>query len=343
MFQVMEQQAGPVNWAAWNPAPQPGQVRAWTWEAFAHGAELVSYFRWRQLPYAQEQMHSGLNGCDDRPDRGAVEAATVAQEIPRVRAALGDDAPRATPAPVALVLDYTSHWMVEIQRHGADFSYFGEAFAWYGAARRLGLDIDIVAPSADLHGYALVLVPALLAADGGLAASAAQVVIGPRSGSKTCDFRVAEGLPPGPLAHCAGLRVRSVESLRPGLHKLVEGAGLRGLALRWREHVESEPDTEVLARYADGGAAVLRRGRVRYVAGGFEPALLQQVVEGAARAAGLAVQRLPDGLRLRRRGALQFAVHAGPGTAAVPAPPNAEFVLGGRELPPGGVAAWVVS
>jgi beta-galactosidase len=35
----MEQQPGPVNWAPHNPAPLPGMVRLWTWEAFAHGAE----------------------------------------------------------------------------------------------------------------------------------------------------------------------------------------------------------------------------------------------------------------------------------------------------------------
>jgi beta-galactosidase len=57
---VMEQQPGPVNWAPHNPAPRNGMVRLWSWEAFAHGAETVSYFRWRQAPFAQEQMHAGL-------------------------------------------------------------------------------------------------------------------------------------------------------------------------------------------------------------------------------------------------------------------------------------------
>ena len=61
---VMEQQPGPVNWAPYNPEPAEGAVRLWTWEAIAHGAEVVSYFRWRQAPFAQEQMHAGLN----RPD-----------------------------------------------------------------------------------------------------------------------------------------------------------------------------------------------------------------------------------------------------------------------------------
>ena len=66
-FWVMEQQPGPVNWAPWNPVPKPGMVRLWTWEALAHGADVVSYFRWRQAPFAQEQMHAGLNlpGLDE--------------------------------------------------------------------------------------------------------------------------------------------------------------------------------------------------------------------------------------------------------------------------------------
>jgi len=342
-FAVMEQQAGPVNWAAWNPAPLPGQVRAWTWEAFAHGAEFVSYFRWRQLPYAQEQMHSGLHGSDDRLDRGGEEAAAVAIELPDVVAALAA-APRSTAAPVALLLDYTSHWMVETQRHGADFSYFGEAFAWYSAARRLGLDIDIVAPDADLGGRQLVLLPALLAADAALAArlaaSGAQVIVGPRSGSKSEDFRVPEGLAPGPLAALTGLRVRSVESLRPGLGGLVQGPGLQGSVGRWREQVVAAPGTEVLARFADESPALLRRGRVRYLAGCVDAALLRAVIAGAAHDAALTTLALPEGLRLRRCGPLCFAFHSGPGSTTVPAPRGARFVLGGREIAAAGVAAW---
>jgi beta-galactosidase len=343
-FGVMEQQAGPVNWAPWNPVPQAGQVRAWTWEAFAHRAEFVCYFRWRQLPYAQEQMHSGLHDSDDHVTPGGEEAACVASELPAVCAALTEEAP--TPAPVALVLDYTSHWMIEIQRQGADASYFGDAFALYGAARRLGLDVDIVGPDAPLDDRALVLVPTLLAADDTfarrLAASSGQVVIGARSGSKTGDFHIADGLPPGPLAQHAGLRVRSVESLRPGLSLGVRGAALQGHARAWREHVEPAPDTEVLARFEDGGAAVLRRGRMRYLAATFDNDLLDAIVGAAARDAGLSTAPLPVGLRLRRRGRVQFAFHSGPGRARVPAPAGATWLLGGPDLDPAGVAAWVV-
>src|SRR5690606_19025104 len=78
---VMEQQPGPVNWAPHNPAPAPGAVRLWTWEAFAAGAEVVSYFRWRQAPFAQEQMHEALLLPDGTANEALGVAAQVAQEI----------------------------------------------------------------------------------------------------------------------------------------------------------------------------------------------------------------------------------------------------------------------
>ncbi len=79
-FWVMEQQLGPVNWARWNPAPARGMVRLWTLEAHAHGAEVVSYFRWRQAPFAQEQMHAGLNlpSSHEEERENLTEVATIA-------------------------------------------------------------------------------------------------------------------------------------------------------------------------------------------------------------------------------------------------------------------------
>jgi len=119
-FWVMEQQPGPVNWAKWNPAPLPGMVRLWSWEAFAHGAGCVSYFRWRQAPFAQEQMHAGLHTPDNRLDIGGGEAQRVAQEIRAVVAA-DADAAGAVRTPVALVFDYEAKWLFEVQPQGLDF------------------------------------------------------------------------------------------------------------------------------------------------------------------------------------------------------------------------------
>ncbi|MGI4983555.1 MAG: beta-galactosidase, partial [Janthinobacterium lividum] len=134
-FWVMEQQPGPVNWADWNPAPLPGMVRLWSWEAFAHGAGCVSYFRWRQAPFAQEQMHAGLNTPDNRLDVGGSEAAQVAAEIGALRSAgateVTPDARHPASGRVALVWDYESKWLFEIHPQGKDFHYPRFAFEYY--------------------------------------------------------------------------------------------------------------------------------------------------------------------------------------------------------------------
>lgn len=78
-FWVMEQQCGQVNWAPFNPLPADGAVALWTAQAWAHGADVVSYFRWRAATMAQEVLHSGLLRHDETPDRGYAEVAALDQ------------------------------------------------------------------------------------------------------------------------------------------------------------------------------------------------------------------------------------------------------------------------
>ncbi len=342
---VMEQQAGPVNWAPWNALPQPGMVRAWTWEAFAHGAELVSYFRWRQLPFAQEQLHSGLHLPDGRPDTGADEAAQVAHD----RELLSGSQLTTAPARVALLLDYPSLWMAQIQPHGADMAPFGLPFAYYAALRQLGLDIDIVDPDADLSGHALIVLAGMAHVVAELmqrlAASNAVVVLGPRTACRTEHLALATPLSAdggmSPSLSPLPMTLRAVESLRPGLAVPITSGGT---GRRWRDLLEPQPGTEVLDRYADGWPARLARGRWQAHAGLVDDTKLQGWLADAARQAGVATLPLADpGLRLRSRGEWQFAFNHGPGVATVPAPAGAVFVLGGRDLPPAGVAAWRTS
>jgi len=337
---IMEQQSGPVNWASANPSPLPGMVRAWTWEAFAHGAEVVSYFRWRQVPYAQEQMHSGLHTSDGQIDQGGREAAIVAQEIE----ALGDFGAQHA-ARVALVLDYSSKWMMDIQPHGDQFDYFGQVFAYYRALRRMGLDIDIVPPSADISGYAMVVVPLLATLDDECVArwqaSGAQIVMGPRTGSKTIDYALPAGLPPGPVAKVLPIRVSRVESLRAGVSEAVSLAdGLLEHARVWREFIDVAKDVEICARFADGLPAVARRGAFSYHAAYFSDEVLDKLLADVAHAAGIATRQLFGGLRLRQRGKLQFAVNYGPEPALLPVAAD-RLLLGDVSLAPAGVAAWL--
>ncbi len=336
-FWVMEQQCGPVNWAPWNPVPKPGMVRLWTWEALAHGAEVVSYFRWRQVPFAQEQMHSGLHRPDRRRSPGGDEAAAVGREL----AALGA-LPASTQAPVALILDYAASWVTRIQPQGEDFDFAELMLRWYEAVRRLGLDVDIVSPGVSLAGYRLVLAPCLpvieAATQDALEHSDAVLVFGPRSGSKSGDFSIPTDLPPGALRTLLPMTVTQVGSLPPGLRYPVDG-GLAGSVERWREWIEcAEGDT--IAAFPDGSPAILRFGRRFYVGGWPDAALRDGIMRRAAGEAGLLALDLPDGIRLRRRGDLTFAFNYGVRTWTAPDDGEVEWLLGSADVGPRQLACW---
>ncbi|CAB3808570.1 beta-galactosidase [Paraburkholderia fynbosensis] len=341
-FWVMEQQAGPVNWAPWNPVPAKGMVRLWAYEAFAHGAELVSYFRWRQCPYAQEQMHSGLNLPNNELSPGGLEVRQAAREIAESTALSTLGAPAR--APVAIVFDYETQWMFEIQRHGKTFDYQTLVFDYYEALRELGLDVDVVSSRADLSAYRLVVVPSIAVIDDLLVQqierSSAQWVFGPRSGSKTDAFAIPGNLPPGALQRVLPMQVLEVESLRPTLTPALSIDGTQGTAVYWREHVRAHTETRVAAQFDDAWPALLTHGKVRYVAAWLSHALHRAVLQQAAQDAGIATQLLADGLRMRRRGGLTFAFNFGEQPVQVPAPSHATFVLGAPRLNTGDICVW---
>ena len=301
-WSVLEQQPGPVNWARNNPAPLPGMVRLWTMEAMAHGAELVSYFRWRQCPKAQEQMHAGLL----RPDG---EAAPALREVQQAAAdiaelgAVGDGVKHA-----AVVFSYPSEWMTQIQPQGEGCSALWAAFNCYSALRKLGLNVDIIAPDAPLDGYGLVVVPCLPIVPDALLQSLedfeGQIIIGPRSGSRDEDFTIPPGLAPGKLEALIGGKVVLSETLRPGLSH----EGHAWAITRWLDRVEPANDgaqAELVAK--DGTVASWINGNARYCAAWPEGALIDRLIESAALDASLPAERLPEGVR--RRSCTNYVFH----------------------------------
>lgn len=296
---VMEQQPGPVNWAPYNPSPLPGMVRLWTWEAFAHGAEAVCYFRWRQAPFAQEQMHAGLLRPDSKEAPAIAEARQVAQEL--------RDAPEVQPAqaPVAILFDYDADWAWSTQPHGAGLSYFQLILDHYKALRRAGQTIDILPPGTrDFTGYKLILAPGMIHMPqdlkAALADSGAEILYGPRSGARDEHFSIpADPLPPA----LPGLdvTVSRVESLRPDMPVALEGGGAANHYLE-----ELEGSATVLFATDQGAPVALRAGRQTYCGGWLDAAGLDRLIAVLADAAGLALRQMPEGVRTRRTATEEF-------------------------------------
>ena len=315
---VMEQQPGPVNWAPFNAAPLPGMVRLWTWEALAHGAEVVSYFRWRQAPFAQEQMHAGLRRPDDAAAPGLAEVETVASEIaqmPQISCACAD---------VALIFDYPSDWTWQTLPQGADFSYFRLMLDAYRALRRRGLSIDILPSSTgDLDGYKLVLAPGLARVPDALRAALGQTtcLLGPRTGAVTDELTIPN--PMGPTLPGLDITVARVESLPPGAERPVAGGG----AVRhWVETLEG--DAEELMRYDDGAPLMVRHERLHYLGGWPDEKLWDRIVNDLCAGCGLTTVVLPEGVRVRATQDHLFYFNYGP----------EDFEIDDIRLPPAGVS-----
>jgi len=132
--------------------------------------------------------------------------------------------------------------------------------------------------------------------------------------------------------------VTRVESLRPGAGPNVALGDDTFAARLWRETLETR--LEPLATFADGGPAWVGDGRWSYLATWPEQPLMDAIVERLARAAGLFVAQLEEGVRMRSRDGVAFAFNYAAETRTTPAPPKASYLLGGAELPPAGVAAW---
>ena len=296
---LTELQPGPVNWAPYNPAPLPGAVRLWSWEAFAHGAETVCFFRWRQAPMAQEQMHAGLL----RPDGGD---APGLDEVRRVAAEIAD-APEVAQAraPVAILFDYDAAFAWAVQPHGRGLGCFGLAFDTYRAMRSLGLSVDVLpVTSGELSEYAVIAGPGLLHMTpelrDRLATSGAEIILGPRSGARDESMRIPVPLPPGMPGLDA--TVVRVESLRPDMPVALAGGGA---VTGYREILEGT--AEPLEETADGEPVVVAQGKLRYVGGWLDRTALERVVRDACDAAK--VEYLPDlprGVRLRDTGRERF-------------------------------------
>ncbi len=301
---VMEQQPGPVNWAPYNPAPLPGMARLWAWEAFAHGAETVCYFRWRQAPFAQEQMHAALLRPDAEPAPAFAEAAQVAEEIAQLPE-VGTAA-----SPVALVFDYESAWAWDVQPQGADFDMFRLAFAAYRGLRRAGLSVDIIHPeTADLSAYKLVLAPGLMTLSDPFRAALDTfdgiALIGPRTDTKTDELAIPTPL--GPNLPNTDVSVVMAESLPPSdAIKLQNG----GKFLHWFDHLEGDADVYLSTKA--GQPAIMGSDNVRYLAGWPSDDTFDQIIGNLCDTLDIATFDLPKGLRIRDTATHRFVFNYAP-------------------------------
>jgi beta-galactosidase len=210
-FWVMEQESGSGGWQTLGMTPRPGEMRLWTYQAIAHGADAIVYFRWRTARFGTEQYWHGVLYHHGQPGRRYDELKVIGSELERVgNQFLGAENRNR----VAMILSYDTRWALQAQPNHADFKYASLFSSYYKALHSRNIGVDIVPPNADLSRYRLVIAPALyilpeetarnlrsFVQNGGM------LLVTARTGVKDDANAVVDSYLPGLLAEVCGVEV----------------------------------------------------------------------------------------------------------------------------------------
>ena len=360
-FWVMETQPGFVNWAPVNNALDRGEVREMAWQAIGHGADAVSYWQWRSALSGQEQYHGVLVGADGTPVPVYEEVAQIGREFVKASDALSGTSPVSE---VAILHSYDSRWAINNQRHNREFDPVGLLLSYYGPLREQAQQMDVVDPMAPLASYKLVVAPGLNVISEAMAKhleeyvrGGGHLVLGPRSGMKDDWNALNVERQPGPLVSLLGGRVEQFYALNT--EAPVSGKWGSGNAKVWAEQLGSlQPGTDTIMTWGasngwlDRQPAVISKpvgkGRITYVAGWFDDALMTAAAKWMLEASGVtpALGPVPSGIEVcRRSGSGKEAyvlINHSSQTQQISLPRSMQLVLAGTNaaqlsLPPHGV------
>ncbi|MDQ0112353.1 beta-galactosidase [Paenibacillus harenae] len=305
-FCIMEQQSGPGGWVNKMdmPSPKPGQMRLWTYQSIAHGANMVLYFRWRTAAFGTEMYWHGLNDYHNQPNRRIREAGQIGAEL-----ALSGNRIASTryKADIALVRDYDNEWDGETDVWHGPFAW-ASGKAWFKALQYRHIPSDTLfmgakTTLADLQRYKALVYPHPTIMRDETAALLEQytraggiVIFGCRTGYKDergqCYMRPF----PGAAAGLCGISVEEftmVKGTRAPVSMTWERRSASGETVvtgadSFNDVLLPEADTvEVLARYASdhyaGKPAVTRNrlgeGEAWYFGAVFNDAAADQIID----------------------------------------------------------------
>ena len=319
-FWVMEQQSGCGGWQEAGMVPRPGEMRLWTYQAIAHGADAIVYFRWRTARYGAEQFWHGVLEHDGQPRRRYRELQQTGAELAQVGQRLLGAKSRSQ---TAMILSYDSRFAFQGQPNHNGFDYPGLFRSYYAALHRRNIGVDIIAPTARLDRYGLVIAPALYVLDDETADNLRRYVqnggtllLTARSGVKDQANATVNVPLPGLLADVCGVEVEEYDALHPDMRvplvwrELGSAAQLPQVQASLWCDILALSGAQAVARYAGefyaGRAAItlnrFGQGQVAYVGTLGDATLHDTVVGWLVQAAGISpVLVTPDGVEAVER------------------------------------------
>lgn len=305
-FCVMEQQSGANGWdyRMMMPMPKPGQIKLWTMQSVAHGADLISYFRWRTCGYGTEIYWHGINDYSNRPNRRLTEV----REIADLLEALPDLASSRYQAQVGLLCDYLNEWDGEQDRWHGPLDRASRSAIYLACQRsQTPLDLVYIRHSAshdttleELSPYKLLIYPhpTILTEDTAkllteYVRGGGTLVLGARSGYKDAYGRCPMMPMPGHAAALVGAEVEDYTLARaeeplplvsfdqgapalpaPGFHDILSPMQGTQVLAHYKGSYFSGKPALTRKEYPGGGAAL-------YLGCGFSAALTETLMDKA--------------------------------------------------------------
>jgi beta-galactosidase len=316
-FLVMEEQSGKAGQPFFSPQPEPGQLRLWSYQAVAHGAMGINYFRWDTTNFGAEEYWHGILRHDRSPSPGYEEIKRTTQELK----SLGEEALNAKyVANLGLCFDPASSWAFTIQPGQPKVKYFNEVVSWYGSIAASHAGVDLVNATQDLSAYKIVFAPAMYIVS---AKQAEQIrayvqnggtfIAGFRLGAKDEHSRMVDIPLPGLLRDVMGVELidyQPIYSDKQGVKFTGMLAGKDAECHIWADILEPK-NAEVLATYTEGryaGKAAITshgfgKGKAIYVGAHLEAAELARVLLTFTAVNGVRVPiSAPQGVEVTMRG-----------------------------------------
>lgn len=271
-FGIMEQQSGANgSMEMMAPVPKPGQITLWTMQSVAHGADFVSYFRWRTVTKGTEMYWHGILDYSGRDNRRLAEVGQIHEKLEKLACVAGTE----YRARVAVLRDYDNIWndQADVWQRNLD-----EASIWglFQACQHTHTPYDYVyldhCGEGDLSQYDVIFYPhgVILTEEREeilrrYVEQGGTLVFGCRTAVKDIHGICVTDRLPGLVRDLAGADIPEYTAVSPedGSVKAVwDGTELR--TTLFNDQIAARGDAEVVASYSEGyykGAGALVHNR----------------------------------------------------------------------------------
>ena len=313
-FWILEQLGGPMGcWSPITPAMEPGMLEGYALQAVAHGADLLSFFRWRTSISGAEMFCHGILDHSNQPNRRLRELAHLCRRLE----AIPDLDQTTLNSQVAMLYSAEQEFALKNSTQSKGFAYWTQMRLLHDACMNLGVNVDILPEGHSLDGYKVVLIPThfitnpeVVRQAEAFAAAGGTVVLTNRSGVKDQNGNCILGQSlPGAFRTLCGCSVQEYDAIGEANQRLRTIHGETHSITSWCDILELEGAkawATYEGRFYQGSPAITRnrygKGYAYYLGTVGEKGLYRTLLTEVFREQGVdMLEMLPQGVEVTAR------------------------------------------